>query len=213
MCVFPSLQAFQLDSSDPDLSGALSSVLWEVSLLRGHYHPSLAQLASELSLLSSSSSAAPSSAVGNSGVLTATDAVAAYSTSSGGFRPAIQAPGKVARRKSYRLGSSAAGGIGDDAEAQAERAVAEGVSFSSHFRTVRQHVENERLRRELGTVRRSLERWEEYQKRQQQQPVRSGSRGKSVKRDSNGSSSKANGSSSRARKKARPSVVPASVSD
>ncbi|MCL7039049.1 hypothetical protein MKW94_025299 [Papaver nudicaule] len=43
---------YQPYASDPDLSGALASALWELSLLRNHYHPKISTEASSLSSLS-----------------------------------------------------------------------------------------------------------------------------------------------------------------
>ncbi|MQM01362.1 hypothetical protein Taro_034113 [Colocasia esculenta] len=40
------------DASDPNLSGALASVLWELSLLGKHYHPTISSTASSISRMS-----------------------------------------------------------------------------------------------------------------------------------------------------------------
>uniref|UniRef100_A0A1D1YM11 Nucleolar complex protein 3 n=1 Tax=Anthurium amnicola TaxID=1678845 RepID=A0A1D1YM11_9ARAE len=42
------------DASDPNLSGALASVLWELSLLGKHYHPTISSTASSISRMSTS---------------------------------------------------------------------------------------------------------------------------------------------------------------
>ncbi|KAJ0975816.1 hypothetical protein J5N97_017781 [Dioscorea zingiberensis] len=40
---------YQADAKDPNLSGALASVLWELSLLAKHYHPTISSMASSIS--------------------------------------------------------------------------------------------------------------------------------------------------------------------
>ncbi|XP_059434002.1 nucleolar complex-associated protein 3-like [Corylus avellana] len=44
---------YQPYASDPNLSGALSSVLWELDLLSKHYHPAVSTLASSISSMTS----------------------------------------------------------------------------------------------------------------------------------------------------------------
>ncbi|KAH7842812.1 hypothetical protein Vadar_009511 [Vaccinium darrowii] len=44
---------YQPYASDPNLSGALASVLWELNLLSKHYHPGVSSLASSISTISS----------------------------------------------------------------------------------------------------------------------------------------------------------------
>lgn len=43
---------YQPNATDPNLSGALASVLWELNLLSKHYHPAVSTLASNISMLS-----------------------------------------------------------------------------------------------------------------------------------------------------------------
>eukprot|EP00246_Nothoceros_aenigmaticus_P012066 TRINITY_DN3570_c0_g1_i1.p1 TRINITY_DN3570_c0_g1~~TRINITY_DN3570_c0_g1_i1.p1 ORF type:complete len:208 (-),score=18.53 TRINITY_DN3570_c0_g1_i1:47-649(-) len=145
---------FQLDGTDPDLSGALSSVLWEATLLQWHYHPSLSELASDALLLSSSTQStllAP---------MTPSEAVEAYATSTGGFRPGIQLPPKVTRRKVYRLMDRSVPAFLTEDTTDSSVEVEE--VFSSYYRIVRNHQDNEKLRRELVGLERSLGLWNEY---------------------------------------------------
>ncbi|XP_065864961.1 nucleolar complex-associated protein 3 [Euphorbia lathyris] len=51
-----SIAKYQPYVEDPNLSGALNSVLWELSLLSKHYHPTVSAMASSISSLSSSQS-------------------------------------------------------------------------------------------------------------------------------------------------------------
>ena len=43
------LQKYQPYAVDPNISGALASVLWELNLLSKHYHPTISTLASSIS--------------------------------------------------------------------------------------------------------------------------------------------------------------------
>ncbi|OIT21634.1 hypothetical protein A4A49_40128 [Nicotiana attenuata] len=43
---------YQPYATDPNLSGALASVLWELNLLSKHYHPAVSTMASNVSMLS-----------------------------------------------------------------------------------------------------------------------------------------------------------------
>lgn len=61
-------QTYNPLSSDPDLSGALSSALWELSLLRRHYHPAVCQLASDIARLDSTGAAGAGTSTGPSAV-------------------------------------------------------------------------------------------------------------------------------------------------
>ncbi|KAH7654454.1 nucleolar complex protein 3 [Dioscorea alata] len=44
---------YQADAKDPNLSGALASVLWELSLLAKHYHPSISSMAASVASMAS----------------------------------------------------------------------------------------------------------------------------------------------------------------
>lgn len=44
---------YQADATDPNLSGALASVLWELSLLAKHYHPSISSMAASVASMAS----------------------------------------------------------------------------------------------------------------------------------------------------------------
>ena len=45
------MQKYQPYASDPNLSGALASVLWELNLLSKHYHPAVSTLALSISTM------------------------------------------------------------------------------------------------------------------------------------------------------------------
>lgn len=50
------MQKYQPYATDPNLSGALASVLWDLNLLSKHYHPAVSTAASNISMLSTGDS-------------------------------------------------------------------------------------------------------------------------------------------------------------
>lgn len=48
------MQKYQPNSTDPSLSGALASVLWDLNLLSRHYHPAISTMALGISSMSNS---------------------------------------------------------------------------------------------------------------------------------------------------------------
>lgn len=48
------LQKYQPYATDPNLSGAFATVLWELSLLTKHYHPSISTMAATISNMNTS---------------------------------------------------------------------------------------------------------------------------------------------------------------
>jgi nucleolar complex protein 3 len=147
-------QVFHGEGDDPDLSGALSTVLWEVSLLSKHYHPDVAKLATQISKMESDSKDFVLSA------LSPKDAVLQYATKDGGFRPTIQLPRKLTNKKAYPnnilLSKSmcAAGTI--ESGKNAEDIVSPDI-FSSHFKVLRDFEKNKILRKELQQATRLIE--------------------------------------------------------
>ena len=147
-------QVFHAEGNDPDLSGALSTVLWEVSLLTKHYHPDIAKLASQISKMGSDSNDFILS------TLSPKDAVLQYSTKDGGFRPTVQLPRKLTRRKAYPSSLPLSKSICDMSNIESDKIVTEIASpniFSSHFKVLRDFKQNETLRKELRQVTRSIE--------------------------------------------------------
>lgn len=149
------MQVYRPEAPDPESSGALASCLWELALLNRHFHPAVARLAADVAALASSRDATGYLS------LTPTEAVVAYSTAGGGFRPGIKAPRKKGnaggggKRKpglsdvfAQLVEESEVGGSGREGagEKSVERA------FRVMFREVRDHRENLALRREQRRV-------------------------------------------------------------
>lgn len=141
------------EGADPDLSGALSSVLWEVSLLSRHYHPAVAKLASQISNMATASGEVLLA------TLTPKDAVLVYSTNKGGFHPSVQQPKKTLKKKMYlsHHGISSKPLSSNDDNLDPNNCDEDtGNMFLSHFKVLRDIKENEVLRMELSRVMRSI---------------------------------------------------------
>eukprot|EP00271_Cylindrocystis_brebissonii_P004308 TRINITY_DN15946_c0_g2_i1.p1 TRINITY_DN15946_c0_g2~~TRINITY_DN15946_c0_g2_i1.p1 ORF type:complete len:409 (+),score=123.27 TRINITY_DN15946_c0_g2_i1:170-1396(+) len=84
--------SFRPEESNPEASGSLSSVLWELPLLATHYQPALSSLASLIAnLVDSNPSSAPAHLQSS---MTPVAALVAYSNSQGTFRPAVPQPSR-----------------------------------------------------------------------------------------------------------------------
>lgn len=160
------VQKYTPDGDDPDVSGALSSVLWDMTLLRRHAHPGVVKIASEIASMSVMTE---SSMIVS---LSPADAIDLYSTREGGFRPAVQAPPKLAKRNVFKNAGPMSvssfddlampGGRMDVEEAHisvvSESETAEiGKHLGQEFRALRSFRENEMLRKELRRVTARLE--------------------------------------------------------
>jgi nucleolar complex protein 3 len=153
---------FQVDGEDPDLSGALSSVLWELSLLRQHAHPGVVKLAAEISNMSTSSSTSALLAT-----LSPVDALKLYSTRQGGFRPAPALPPKVVKKNAYKDPRDISDPRLLDLLGKEDLLLLEEVndvsnSLVKHFRVLRDYLENDQLRKEHRRVSASLELYKQY---------------------------------------------------
>lgn len=153
---------FQVDGEDPDLSGALSSVLWELSLLRQHAHPGVVKLAAEISNMSTSSSTSALLAT-----LSPVDALKLYSTRQGGFRPAPALPPKVVKKNAYKDPRDISDPCLLDLLGKEDLLLLEEVNDVSnnlvkHFRVLRDYLENDQLRKEHRRVSASLELYKQY---------------------------------------------------
>jgi len=160
------MQKYTPDGDDPDVSGALSSVLWDVTLLRQHAHPGVVKIASEIASMSVMTESSMLLS------LSPADAIDLYSTRGGGFRPAVQVPSKVVQRKAFKNAGPMSvssfddlalpGGRMDLEEAEISvvpesETVEIGKNLGKEFRALRNFRENEKLRRELRRVTASLE--------------------------------------------------------
>ncbi|RAL40660.1 hypothetical protein DM860_006730 [Cuscuta australis] len=146
-------------ATDPNLSGALASVLWELNLLSKHYHPSVSTMASGISTMNAAnnqilhSKASPQQAFIESSLVKES------------FMP--KCDGKMPRIK-RKQGKKSAKSVGtrlinlDAANLMDENAIKK--KLSQHFLLTRDMTENKRLRSELGRTTSSLELYEQFRK-------------------------------------------------
>lgn len=150
-------QKYTADGDDPDVSGALSSILWDVTLLRRHAHPGVVKIATEIASMSTMTESTMLLS------LSPADAIDLYSTREGGFRPAVQAPPKLVHRKAYKdAGPMSVPSFDmlaamEPAMAEAEDVSVIGKRMGQEFRSLRNFRENEKLRKELRRVTAKLE--------------------------------------------------------
>nr|GMC52534.1 nucleolar complex protein 3 homolog [Ipomoea batatas] len=146
-------------ASDPNLSGALASVLWELNLLSKHYHPAVSTMASGISMMS----------VANNQVLhsktSPQQAFMELSLEKESFIPEIDSKRPTIKRKkgapSHHPVTTGLPNL--DLITQVDQ-TAVSKKLSEHFLLIRDITENERLRGELDRTTSSLELFEQFRK-------------------------------------------------
>lgn len=150
------LQKYQPEATDPNLSGALASVLWDLSLLSKHYNKTIASMASSISTMSTVQTQTPA-------FIPNISPQQAFRELSFGQEPfkLSEKPLNLKKRKirSQSCGSSFLLPCMDMANENDLMS-----KFQSHFTAVRKFKENERLRIELNKAKASLDLYEEYRK-------------------------------------------------
>ena len=149
---------FQMDLDDPEHAQGMSAVLWDLCLLSQHYHPPCAAAAHEVANLPLSGAIAPPP-----GSHAPSELAKAYSTLRGDFNPPIPEP--PTQRNKLRapidqkkfvdaydesFKRNVISKLGDTVDTVEARA------FRRHFRRVRAHGENFRLRRERDALARKI---------------------------------------------------------
>ncbi|XP_057435299.1 nucleolar complex-associated protein 3 [Lotus japonicus] len=161
------ISKYQPYSTDPNLSGALASVLWELSLLSKHYHPSISTMASGISSMSSAQNQVLYTRSSPQQALTemSLDQELCFTQIS-----SIKLNNKKRRTNgpaaSTSTGSTTATTPLNDDELRKK--------LSSHFMVLHDIKENEKLRSKLDRTTRSLQLYEQYkkQKKQRSKPTR-----------------------------------------
>ncbi|KAJ6828770.1 nucleolar complex protein 3-like protein [Iris pallida] len=154
---------YQPDASDPNLSGALASVLWELNLLSRHYNPTISSMASSISSMATMN---PSQ---NQSHLSTTSPVQAFRDLSieQELSMPISKPSSTQNRK--RKGEKPV-----DVASRPERIWETGCKvhedevknkLENHFKVLRDIEENERLRAELNRTLKSISIYEEYKQK------------------------------------------------
>jgi nucleolar complex protein 3 len=159
------VQKYDPEAKDPYLSGALATVLWELSLLQKHYDPSVSGMASNVL------SMANLNATQNPVQLSSANPLEAYKDLSMG-RELSKPAGKVLTLKCKRKRRSKEFvALSPDVLQKADCTVGEDElreKLQSHFAVLRGISENERLRTELNHTLSSINMYKEYKKQKKQ---------------------------------------------
>ncbi|KAM7269130.1 hypothetical protein ACFE04_024627 [Oxalis oulophora] len=147
-----SVAKYQPYGTDPNQSGALASVLWELNLLSKHYHPSISTMATTISTMTTAQTQVFFANI------TPQQAFLDLSLNLESFEPKGNFQ-KLNKKRKVRT-------ISESDEAIDTPMDVDGVSkkFSEHFEVLRGIKENETLRRELDRTNVSLQLFEEYKK-------------------------------------------------
>ncbi|KAK7262342.1 hypothetical protein RJT34_29910 [Clitoria ternatea] len=145
---------YQPYSTDPNLSGALASVLWELNLLSRHYHPAISTMASGISTMNTAH---------NQVILTKSSPQQAFKEMSLDQQLCFTQSGSLKlNNKKRRMNGPASSSSPtvttsfDDNELHRK--------LNSHFMLLHDIKENERLRKELDWTALSLQLYEQYKK-------------------------------------------------
>nr|DAD39164.1 TPA_asm: hypothetical protein HUJ06_013487 [Nelumbo nucifera] len=149
---------YQPYAMDPNLSGALASVLWELSLLSKHYHPSVSTLASSISNMGTGHSQAYLSTVYPQ------QAFADLLIEKESFDIKKNLGTLSRKMKSLRRSSKSSCDTCIEYNTKLETDDEIKQKLSNHFIVLKGIAENERLRKELNRTVSSLKLYEEYKK-------------------------------------------------
>lgn len=155
-----SIAKYQPYASDPSLSGAFATVLWELTLLSKHYHPSVSTMASGVSTITNSHDQVYRANISPQQAFT--DMLLDKETFA--LTTTHKQSNKKRKRGSQPPPLAAAGG--------ADNAVVDvnvvRTKLSDHFVLVNDMEENERLRRELDRTKLALQLYKQYKKDKKQ---------------------------------------------
>lgn len=146
------MQKYQPYASDPNLSGSLASVLWELDLLWKHYHQSVSTMAASISNMNSAQNQVYIATVSPQ------QAFKDMSLKQESFNPQFNVRKGNKRKRATEASQSTL----DTCSAIDENDVKE--KLSSRFFLLRDIKDNERLRAELDRTTLSLQLYEEYKK-------------------------------------------------
>lgn len=156
---------YQPYALDPNLSGALSSVLWELNLLSKHYHPTVATLASSISSMNAAQNQVYLATVSPQ------QAFLELSLERESFTPQNQSK-KLNNKRKRGSGSSTSAGIDPTPETGSTDEDEVRKKLSAHFMLLRDIKENERLRGELDRATLHLQLYEEHKKQRKKSSIK-----------------------------------------
>lgn len=151
------MQKFQPYASDPNLSGALASVLWELNLLSKHYHPTVSTMASNISSMNSAQNQVHLS------IVSPQQAFMDLSLERESFKPQNESM-KLNNKRKKGSGSSKSASIEPIPDTSSIDEDEVRKKLSTHFNLLRDIKENERLRSELGRTTLNLQLYEQHKK-------------------------------------------------
>lgn len=152
------MQIYQPYAMDPNLSGALASVLWEINLLSKHYHPSISTAASSIAGMNSAHNQVYHA------ILSPQQAFMDLLLERESFNSKSDTQKSSSRRKrgngtsilaNTELSSNMSGSIDENEVSK---------KLGDHFMLLHNIKENERLRDELDRATLSLHLYDEYKK-------------------------------------------------
>ncbi|KAJ9139611.1 hypothetical protein P3X46_030329 [Hevea brasiliensis] len=147
---------YQPYASDPNLSGALASVLWELNLLCKHYHPAVSTMASSISSMSTSHNQVYLSSISPQQAFTD------LSLERELLNPKYDIRKSNSKRK--KGSSKMTGGFGSSLDTSSADEDELKKKLSDHFVLLRDFKENGRLRSELERTTLALQLYDEYKK-------------------------------------------------
>ncbi|CAM8992703.1 unnamed protein product [Rhodiola kirilowii] len=155
-----SIAKYQPFASDPNLSGALASVLWELDLLSKHYHPTISTMASSIATMNENP--------GQIYLSAATSPQQAFIDSSlehQSFIPKNDGKPSTQKRKRATASLAQSSTLFSIPEAEVSK------KLRAHYTLVRDIKENEMTRRELSRTTKSLQLYEAYKKQRKKKPT------------------------------------------
>ncbi|PQP93620.1 nucleolar complex protein 3 homolog [Prunus yedoensis var. nudiflora] len=161
-----SVAKYHPHASDPNLSGALASVLWELNLLTQHYHPAVSSMASSISSMNTAH---------NQVYLSTISPQQAFTDFSLERPESFKPPSDIKKSNNKRKrGSDPSVSAVIEPSADTTSIDEDDVrkKLSAHFMILRDIKENQRLRAELDDTTSSIQLYEEYnqQKKKAKKP-------------------------------------------
>lgn len=150
------MQKYHPYAADPNLSGALASVLWELNVLTKHYHPAISTVASSISAMNTANNQVSRSNISPQ------QAFMQLSLEQESFIPMNDMKKTSNKRKRGGSFSLPVSTVPKNELIKSSDENAVKKKLSEHFLILDDIVENERLRAELYNTNMSLKLYEQY---------------------------------------------------
>nr|XP_043622694.1 nucleolar complex protein 3 homolog [Erigeron canadensis] len=156
-----SVSKYQPYATDPNLSGAFATVLWELSLLSKHYHPTVSTMASGISTITNAQDQVYRAHVSPQQAFMDMSLDKETSTRKTVLKQSSSSKRKRGNRAPPLLAADGTNEVMED-----ENVVR--TKLSEHFMLVNDMEENKRLRRELEQTKAGLQLYKQYKKQKKQ---------------------------------------------